>query len=150
MCLHTAKQDWKEAESFIWWGCWQSLPRLDPEVDVPTIKLVRYWTSHKEIRDLYHSVYLLRRLPGPLPCGPQWREEAIWDILSSLRDCFHRWGYTTTPKEDAWGAAAEFQSRPRRREDPHDEALQKARETHQQTLEAVHMLECDIQRLSWG
>ena len=100
--------------------------------DIPAIKLVRYQTSCQEIRDLYHSIYLLRRLPGPLPCRPQWREEAIQDILSSLRDHLHRWGYTSTPEEDAQGAAVatplsacqwESWSRSRRREDPHHETL---------------------------
>ena len=43
----------------------------DSEADQSAMKPVGYLTSHKEIRDLYHSVYLLRRLPGPLPCGPQ-------------------------------------------------------------------------------
>ena len=105
----------KEVERFIWWGHQQSLPRPDPEAGIPTIKLVGYQTSHKEIRDLYHGIYLLRRSPGLLPCGPWWREKAIWDILSSLSNHLHRCGYTATPKEDLWGAAAESQSRPRRR-----------------------------------
>ena len=86
-------------------------------------KTCRIPDSHIEIRDLYHGVYLLRRLVSPPPCGPQQREEAIWDILSSLRNCLHRWGYTATPKENTQGVAAESWSRPRRREDPHDEAL---------------------------
>ena len=77
MFLHATKQGQKEAERFIRCGCWQSLPRPDPEVDVPTIKLVGYQTSCKEIRDLYHGIYLLIRSPHPLPCGPWWREEAI-------------------------------------------------------------------------
>ena len=157
MFLHAAEQGWKEVERFIWQGHLQSLPRLDPEVDVPTIKHVGYCTSCQEIRDLYHSVYLLRRSPGPPSCGPQWREEVIWDILSSLRDHLHRQGYTATPKEEAQGVAAaaplsahqwEFQSRSRRREDPDREALQGARKAHQLVLEAAHMLECDIERLS--
>ena len=71
MFLHATKQGWKEAERFIWWGYWQSLPGPDPEADLPALKFVGYQTSHKEIRDLYHSVNLLRRSPGPLPCGPQ-------------------------------------------------------------------------------
>ena len=91
MFLHTTEQGQKEVERFIQWGHQQTLPRPDPEADLPTMKLVGYWTSHKEIRDLYHSVYLLRRLPGPLPCRPQLRKEAIQDILSSLRNCLHRW-----------------------------------------------------------
>ena len=57
---------------------------------IPAIKLVGYQTSHKEIRDLYHDVYLLRRSPGPpCPVGPLLRKEAIQDILSSLRSCLH-------------------------------------------------------------
>ena len=82
MFLHTAKWGQKEAERFICQGCQGSLPRPDLEVDQPAMKLVGY----KEIRDLYHSVYLLRRPPGPLLCGPQQRREAIHDILSSLRN----------------------------------------------------------------
>ena len=88
MFLHAAEQWQEEAERFIHQGCWGSLPRPDPEADQSTMKLVGYQTSHK-IRDLYHSVYLLRRSPGPLPCRPQQRREAIHDILSSLRNCLH-------------------------------------------------------------
>ena len=73
--LHATEEGWKEAERFICQGHWQSLPRPDPEVDISAIKLIWYWTSHKEIRDLYHDVYLLGRLPGPPPCRPWWREE---------------------------------------------------------------------------
>ena len=61
MFLHAAEQGQKEVKRFIWWGCWCSLPRPDPEADLPAMKLVGYQTSHKEIRDLYHSVYLLRK-----------------------------------------------------------------------------------------
>ena len=41
-------------------------------------------------------------------------------------------------------------SRSRRREDPHGEALQVAREAHQGALEAAQMLECNIKRLCQG
>ena len=157
MFLHATEQGWKEAERFIQQGHQQSLPRLDPEADVLAIKLVGYWTSCQEIRDLYHSVYLLGRLPAPLPCWQQWREEAIWDILSSLKDCLHRWGYTAAPEEDAQGSAVaaplsacQRESWSRGREDLHHEALWEARKAHQQAREADHMLECDIERLSRG
>ena len=159
MFLHTTKEGQKEAERFIHQGHWQSLPRLDPEADIAAIRLVGYQTSHKEIRDLYHDAYLLRRSLSPLPCRPQWREEAIWVILSSLRSCLPRWGCTAMPEEDQWGTAVatplpvcqwESMSRSRRREDSHDEALQEAREAHQQALEATHMLEHNIERLSQG
>ena len=83
MFLHTTKWGWKEVERFI---CQGSLPRPDLEANQSTMTLMGYWTSHKEIWDLYHSVYLLRRSPGPPPCGPQQRRESIHDILSSLRN----------------------------------------------------------------
>ena len=86
------------------------------------MKLVGYWTSYKEIRDLYHSDYLWRRSPGPPPCRPQQRKEAIWDILSSLRNNLHRWVYPVTA-EDTQGAVTESQARHRGREDTHKEAL---------------------------
>ena len=103
MFLHTAKQWQKEAERFICWGLQQSLQRPDPEVDVPTIQLAGYQTSQKEMRDLYQEVYLLRRLPSALPCRPQWREEAIQDILSPLRSNLHRQEGTAMLEEDQWG-----------------------------------------------
>ena len=158
MFLHAAEEGQEEAKRFICWGCWQSLPRLDPEADTPTIKFVGYLTSHKEIRDLYHNVYLLRRLPSPLPCRPQ-KREAIQNILSSLRSCLHRWGCTAMPDEDQWVADVgtpppvcqwDSQSRSWRREDPQNEALWEATEAHQQALEATHMLEHNIERLSQG
>ena len=89
MFLHATEQGQNEAERFICQGCQGNLPRPDPEADQSAMKLVGYQSSHKEIRDLYLSVYLLRRSPGPPPCGPQQRGEAIWDILSSLRSHVH-------------------------------------------------------------
>ena len=149
MFLHAAEEGQKEAERFIWWGHQCSLPRTDPEADLTTMKLVGYQTSHQEIRDFYHSVYLLRRLPGPLPCGPQQTREAIQDILSSLRNCLHRWVYPI-PAKDTGGAVTESWSRPRGREDPHEEALWEARTACQRVLEAAQVLESKIERLSQG
>ena len=131
-------------------GCQGSLPRPDSEADQSAIKLVGYQTSHKEIRDLYHSVYLLRRSPGPLPCGPQQRREPIWDILSSLRNHLHQWVYPIATEEDTQGAVNESQSRPRGRGDPHEEALWEAKAAHQRVLEAAQVLESNIERLSCG
>ena len=103
------------------------------------MKLGGYWTSHKEIRDLYHSIYsiyLLRRLPGPPPCGPQQRKEATQGILSSLRKYLHRQVYPATSKEDAQEAATESQSRSRRREDLHEEASKRPGQLASGQLEA--------------
>ena len=150
MFLHATEQGQKEVGRFIEWGHWCSLPRPDPKADLPAMKLMGYQTSHKEIRDLYHSIYLLRRSPGPPPCGPQQRKEAIQDILSSLRNCLHRQVYPIAAEEYALGAVTKSWSRPRRREDLHEEALQEARAACQGALEAVQVLESDIERLSQG
>ena len=60
-------------------------------------------------------------------------------------------------EEDQCGVAAadtwpvchlEAQSRSHKRRSSHDEALQEAREAHQQTLKATHRLELDMEKLS--
>ena len=150
MFLHTAEWGQKEAERFICWGNWGSLPRPDSEVDQSTIKLVWYRTSHKEIRDLYHSVYLMRRSPGTLPCRPQQRRKAVQDILSSLTNHLHRRVYPITTEEDTREAVSKSQPRSRGRGDPHKEALWEARVACQRVLDAAQVLESDIARLSQG
>ena len=42
MFVHAAKEGQKEAERFICWGHWCSLPRPSPEADVPTVQIVGY------------------------------------------------------------------------------------------------------------
>ena len=114
------------------------------------MKLVGYQTSHKEIRDLYHSVYLFRRLPGPLPCGPQQRMEAIHDILSSLRNHLHCWVYPIAAEEDTQGAVNQSQSRPRGRKTHMRKPSGKPGWPAQRALEAAQVLESNIERLSQG
>ena len=63
-----AESGQKEAERLICHGCWHGLPRLDPKADVPVVKLMGYRISREEIGDLFHQVYMLKRLPGPPPC----------------------------------------------------------------------------------
>ena len=106
MFVHATEVGQKEGERFICWGCWHGFPRPNPESNVPAIQLVEYQTSWKEIWDLYHEVYLLKKLPSPLPCGPKWMKEAIKDILCSLRSHLQRQGGTTMLEEDQRGAAA--------------------------------------------
>ena len=84
MFLHATKCGWEEAERLICQGHWGSVWRPNLEADQSALELVGYWTSHKEIWDIYHSVYLLKRSPGIPPCGSQWRRKAIYYILSSL------------------------------------------------------------------
>ena len=56
MFLHAAGQGQKEAECMF---CWGSIPEPDPGVDQSAMELVGYRMSRKEMRDIYHSVYLL-------------------------------------------------------------------------------------------
>ena len=68
------------------------------------MELVGYFTSQKEIRDIYHSVYLIERSPEFPSCGEWQRTRTIQDILSSLMDWLHRWAYpATTGDLDPWG-----------------------------------------------
>ena len=64
-------------------GHWGSVPEPEPRVDLSAMELVGYQTSRKEMRDIYHSVYLLRRTPGTPSCGECERRRVIHDILAS-------------------------------------------------------------------
>ena len=57
--------------------------------------LIGFQTSRKEIREVYHSVYLLNRSLGFPSCGKMRRRRAIQDILSSLETWQQRWTYMT-------------------------------------------------------
>ena len=70
-------------------GHQQGLPGPDTRADVLVIQLMGYKTSQEEIWGLYNEVYILRRLPSPSPCGPEWAQELTQDILSSIED--HLW-----------------------------------------------------------
>ena len=139
MFLHAAGQGQKEAESLICQGCQGSASEPDLEVGQSAMELVRYQTSHKEIWDIYHSVYLLRWCPGLLPCGAQWTGKAIINTLSSLTSQLHRQGEGLEPKD-------EWLPMPSRR-DSYKETIKVA---HQRALEMVEVLRSDIERLSQG
>ena len=115
MFLHAVDSGQKEVERLIHQGCRGSMWRPDIEADQTAMELVGYQTSHKEIQDIYHSVYLLRRSPGLPPCGSQQRRELICNILSSLRSWLHRQVYPTTAEEKQ-GAVGRHKSRPRRKD----------------------------------
>ena len=101
MFLHAAERGQKEAECMVHWGCQGSTSEPNPEAGHSTMELVGYWTSHKEIQDIYQSVYLLRRLLGLPSCGDQLRRRTIHDILSSLiKDWLLRHGYLAATGED--------------------------------------------------
>ena len=60
------------------------------EADQSALHLIGYHTSRKELRDVYHSVYLLNRAPGFPSCGEVKRRRAIQEILSSLQERLQR------------------------------------------------------------
>ena len=99
MFLHATEQGQKEVERLVCWGHQGSISRPDLEADQSAMELMGYWTSYKEIWDIYHSICLLRRSPGPPPCGSQWRREVICSILSSLRSQLHQWVYPSAARE---------------------------------------------------
>ena len=73
MFLHATGQGQKEAECMFCQGCQGSVSEPEPGADQSTMELVGYQTSRKEMRDIYHSVYLLRRTSGTPSCGEQER-----------------------------------------------------------------------------
>ena len=85
-------------------------------------------------------------------------EEATRDILSSLRSHLQERRGIHRLEEDLWGADVPI-LQPSCQTEPHhqtqgrdglpDKALQEAREVHQWALEAAHILELNIERLSW-
>ena len=96
MFLHAAGQGQKEAECTFCRGHWGSVSKPEPEADLSAMELVGYQTSRKEMRDIYHSVYLLRRTPGTPSCGEWERRRVIHDILASLMVWLQRWTQPTT------------------------------------------------------
>ena len=96
MFLHAASQGWKEAECMCHWGHQGSIREPNYEVDQSALHLIGYHTSQRELRDVYHSVYLLNRAPGFPSCG-EVKRRAIQEILSSLQERLQR----QTPSTDA-------------------------------------------------
>ena len=71
--------------------------------------LIGYQMSQKEIREVYHSVYLLNRLLWFPSCGEARRRRGIQDILSSLETQQQR--QTDTAKtQDLGGHGRESES----------------------------------------
>ena len=91
--VHTCHIIWAERSREVY------LPR--PLVWPAKAKSRGRWTCHPAcgVLNLYHEVYLLRRLPGPLPCEPEKMEDTIRNILSSLRSHLWRQGGTAMLEE---------------------------------------------------
>ena len=141
--LHATDWGWKEVECIVCRGCWGSIMRLDTQEGSSAMELVGYWMSHKEIQDIYQSVFLLQRVPGVPCCGNEQRKKMIQDICSSLKDRMHRHGYSTTTAEDM---EQEEEKQPRlNRWEPYEEALRAA---CQKALDTAKALQNDTEILS--
>ena len=96
MFLHPTGQGQKETECMF---CQGSLYEPHPGADQSAMELAGYRTSRKEMRDIYHSVYLLKRSLGSPSCGEQQRRRTVQDILSSLMDRLQRQAYPATTRD---------------------------------------------------
>ena len=144
MFLHAAEQGQKEVEHMVCWGCWGST--LEPSLGAghSAMELLGYWTSHKEIKDIYQSVYLLRRPLGLPSCGDQLQRKTICDILSFLTGQLHQHGYPATTGEDP---ESEEEWLPR--SDRRGSYVEALRAACQRALNTAEVLQGDIERLSW-
>ena len=89
-------------------GCQNSIREPNSEADQSAMLLIGFRTSQKEVREVYHSVYLLNRSPGFPSCGEMRRRRAIQDILSSLEA--RQQSQTCTTKTQNLGARGENES----------------------------------------
>ena len=64
MFLHATEPGQKEVECMFCQGHQGSIYEPDPGADQSAMELVGYHTSWREMRDIYHSIYLLKRSPG--------------------------------------------------------------------------------------
>ena len=119
------------------WGCPGSIREPSSEADQSALHLVGYHTSQREIRDVYHSVYLLNRAPGFPNCGEATRRMAIQEILSSLQDRLRR---QTSPTEAGDALESKRESAPQ----TYEAALQIAR---QKVVETAAALQSNFDRL---
>ena len=69
MFLHAAAKGWQEVECMWHRGCQGSIKEPDPKAGQSALELIGYHTSQVEVRDIYHSVYLLNRALGFPSCG---------------------------------------------------------------------------------
>ena len=122
-------------------GHQNSIREPNSEVDQSAMGLIGFRTSQKEVREVYHSVYLLNRLLGFPSCGEMRRRRAIQDILPSLEAQQQSWTcMTETQNLGTHGGEQESDM-------PHSykAALWAA---HQKALETAEALQSDLNRLN--
>ena len=140
MFLHVMDRGWKVGRANGPLGHHSSVHDPSSKVDQSSMELVGHHTSRWEMRDIYQSIYLLRRTPGLPPCSTQSRKRVIWDILSSLEDQLCRCGHFTSIRNLG---PKERQAGPNRRGSC-EEALRVA---CQRALDTTKALRSNIKRL---
>ena len=148
MFSHAEMAGQKEYEWAICCDHKQSYLGLDAKAEVPTIQLVGFKTTRDEIWELYNSIYQLRRSPGPPPYGPECTEELVQEICTFLKErLWWRQGSSQSKEESEWSPTSTLRMQVGG-DGSCNHALSKAREAHQQVIEATHMLEEKIEWLS--
>ena len=120
-------------------GCQSQVREPNPEEDQSALHLIGYHTSQKELRDVYHSVYLLNRALGSPSCGEVKWKRAIWEILSSLQERLWRQTFSADAK-DALGNKMGLASLPM-----YEVALN--RDACRKVMETAASLQNDLDRL---
>ena len=120
-------------------GHQSSVREPNSEADRSALHLIGSHTSQKELRDVYHRMYLLNRAPGLPSCGEVKRRRAIQEILSLLQDRLQRWTSSAEAK-DALGNERESAPPP-----TYEAALWVA---HQKVMETAAALQSNLDRLN--
>ena len=146
MFLHATSEGQKEAEWVVCQGHWQHMPQLDPEVGIPSIKMVHLEIDREKLLDLYLEVYKLHRLPSSPP-----GELAILKEVSSALPC-HSLEEKGTPDAQRLPNPEDFHppwSRPSwlEREGSLDRSLARVCKAHWKVLSTAATLEEEIEKL---
>ena len=140
MFRHAANEGQKEAEHTVCQGCWEGLPKLDPEADLSAVQLVSPETTKEEILSLYLEVYKQQRLPGSPPGGP----ELMQEVVSSFESCQGRKesrASSATARPLSKASQPSKSGVPGRKETLVERSLANVREAHQKALATAAVLE---------
>ena len=136
--LHAESRGQKEAERMCCQGHQSQVREPNPEEDQSTLHMIGYHTSRKELRDIYHSVYLLNRALGSPSCGEVRWKRAIWEIHSLLQERLQR-QTSSANAEDAPGNKMGLAPLPM-----YEAALQ---DVHRKVMETTASLQNNLDRL---
>ena len=147
MFRHAADEGQKEAEHTVCQGCWEGLPKLDPEADLSAIQLVGPETTKEEILSLYLEVYKQQKLPGSLPGEPELMQEMVssFEGHQGWRESRASSATMRPQSEDAQTSKSGVHGR---KETSVEQSLANVREAHQKALAMAAALEGGIERLS--